>query len=68
MKWDVQYREKGSSIILVETVDVELTTKRDVQKWWKSKSLTPVKVRNHRNLITHREDREFVNCLPWKDI
>jgi len=67
MKWDIQYRMKGSNKILIETVDVSFTDKRKVQEWWKGKSMTFVDCIGSSTIGGYREDKEFVNCKQNKD-
>ena len=64
MKWNIQYRIKGSNKMLTETVDVSFTDKRKVQEWWKRKSMTFVDCIGSRTIGGCREDKEFVNCKP----
>jgi predicted transcriptional regulator of viral defense system len=62
--WIKQYRVKGDNKILSEVVDVHFTNKREVQKWWKSKSKTFIDCVGSKICGGYRDDKEFINCKP----
>ena len=66
MKWKIQYCNKGETKILNEVVDVHFTNKRDVQKWWISKSAVFINYINSTIVGGYREDKIFINCQKIK--
>lgn len=62
MKWEIKYQKKGDNNTKTKIVDLELDTKRKVQKWFMSTSSTFVKLEGIGFLGGSRQDYIFVNA------
>lgn len=62
MKWNIQYRIKGTSEIKTEIVDVHFNKKNEVKDWWLSKTSIFVDCIGSKIVGGYRQDKEWINC------